>query len=124
MNFKKIISILSIVLLAVFAIYSIYIIYPKGRLVDCSAIVDAVESDAEEQCLYVIASNSINNMTYKIKIPYGTKCKTVNGDKYSVESIKIGDDITLNFKDEPEHIDGVNYAGAKGTVVVAIKNNP
>lgn len=122
-NFKKIVSVVSIVLLSILIIYSIHIIHPKGHLVDCSADVISIKTDAGEQCLYVIASESINNMIYEIKIPYGTKCKTVNGDKFSLQNIKIGDNLSLNFKGEPEHIDGVNYAVAKGTIVVAIKTN-
>ena len=120
---KKFVSIVSIVLLIIFIIYSIHIIYPGNRLIDLSdAEVISIKTDDDERCLYVIVSetiNSMSNLIFEIKIPYRTRCKSHNtGDKISVQDIKIGDIISLNFKGESEYIDGVNYAVAKGIIDV------
>ena len=121
-NFKKIGSVVSIVLLIIFIIYSIHIIYPDYRLIDLSAEVISIRTDDDERCLYVMTSHSYtgtDNIICEIKIPYRTRCKSHNtGDKISVQDIKIGDIISLNFKGESEYIDGVNYAVAKGIIDV------
>lgn len=120
--FKKFVSIVSIVLLIIFIIYSIHIIYPDYRLIDLSAEVISIRTDDDERCLYVMTSHSYtgtDNIICEIKIPYRTRCKSHNtGDKISVQDIKIGDIISLNFKGESEYIDGVNYAVAKGIIDV------
>ena len=125
-NFKKFVSIVSIVLLIIFIIYSIHIIYPDYRLIDLSdAEVISIKTDDDERCLYVITSHTYtgtDNIICEIKIPYRTRCKSHNtGDKISVQDIKIGDRISLNFKGESEYIDGVNYAVAKGIIDVIQK---
>ena len=123
--FKKFVSIVSIVLLIIFIIYSIHIIYPDYRLIDLSAEVISIRTDDDERCLYVMTSHSYtgtDNIICEIKIPYRTRCKSHNtGDKISVQDIKIGDIISLNFKGESEYIDGVNYAVAKGVIDVIQK---
>ena len=123
--FKTFVSIVSIVLLIIFIIYSIHIIYPDYRLIDLSAEVISIRTDDDERCLYVMTSHSYtgtDNIICEIKIPYRTRCKSHNtGDKISVQDIKIGDIISLNFKGESEYIDGVNYAVAKGVIDVIQK---
>lgn len=124
--FKKFVFIVSIVLLIIFIIYSIHIIYPDYRLIDLSAEVISIRTDDDERCLYVMTSHSYtgtDNIICEIKIPYRTRCKSHNtGDKISVQDIKIGDIISLNFKGESEYIDGVNYAVAKGIIDVVQKD--
>ena len=125
-NFKKIGSVVSIVLLIIFIIYSIHIIYPGTRLIDLSAEVISIKTDDAERCLYVMTSHTYtgtDNIICEIKIPYRTRCKSHNtGDRISVQDIKIGDIISLNFKGESEYIDGVNYAVAKGIIDVLQKD--
>ena len=119
---KKFGSVVSIVLLIIFIIYSIHIIYPGYRRIDLlDAEVISIKTDDAERCLYVITSHTYtgtDNIICEIKIPYRTRCKTYTGDKISVQDIKIGDRISLNFKGESEYIDGVNYAVAKGIIEV------
>ena len=122
---KKFGSVVSIVLLIIFIIYSIHIIYPGTLRIDLSAEVISIRTDDDERCLYVMTSHSYtgtDNIICEIKIPYRTRCKSHNtGDKISVQDIKIGDIISLNFKGESEYIDGVNYAVAKGVIDVIQK---
>ena len=126
-NFKKIGSVVSIVLLIIFIIYSIHIIYPGTLRIDLAdAEVISIKTDDAERCLYVITSHTYtgtDNIICEIKIPYRTRCKSHNtGDRISVQDIKIGDRISLNFKGESEYIDGVNYAVAKGVIDVIQKD--
>lgn len=123
--FKKFVSIVSIVLLIIFIIYSIHIINLGNHCIDLSAEVISIKTDDDERCLYVITSHTYtgtDNIICEIKIPYRTRCKSHNtGDKISVQDIKIGDIVSLNFKGESEYIDGVNYAVAKGIIDVLQK---
>ncbi len=90
-----------------------------SKTVDCAGVVEAVTFDEEEKSAFVTVKQDLSDARIEIQIPYTWKCKLVTGGKFVLTDLKVGDNISLNFKKNAVQKDGIYYAIPKGAVVVA-----
>ncbi len=83
---------------------------------DCSGVVEAVQSEGETVYLTVRGDWDI---VYELTVPRGTVCRAhFDGSKMKAADIREGWHISCNFKGDIKFADGVNHATVKGTVNV------
>ena len=87
----------------------------------CKNYADAedVTFDSEEKCAFVTVKQDLSEAMIEIQIPYTWRCKLVTGGKFVLTDLKVGDQLSLNLKENAVQKDGIYYAIPKGTVKVA-----
>ncbi len=100
---KKAISFLGWGLFAIALVGVIYFAWPKSVTIDFRGGVNEIVFSEEDNCAYIKASMVFADTTTTIKVNKNISIKDMDGNKMSVEDIKIGDMIDLDYKGKLEN---------------------
>lgn len=99
---KKTISYIGWGLFAITLIGMIYFAWPKSKTIDFRGYVKEIVSSKEDGYTYIkatmIFSDIKTDVATTIKVEKNTSIKDMDGNKMSVEGIKAGDMIDLDYK--------------------------
>lgn len=100
---KKILIYAGSILLFV-ALSVLCIVLISDSKIDFEGTVKSI-TGSDDGCVYITVEDDFYDEIYKIKIKSGTKVKNDNGDKISADEIRVGDEVSVNYRGKYESED-------------------